>query len=194
MPHSHSHWPYYYYVKHHRNMFWGPSRLVWFGLGSVATWAWIRHHHHHHQHRCEGTMWPPRAVDYRGRPSSWEREAAADGGAGGERRQMPPAMPTSMSREDSEWRRPMRQGQGTGTAPVPVPSTGVPPGPQLQSPPPPPVDHHQDFERLREMGRNAEETVSFFEFLLGPGTTCLGDPRESVPSPARSLIIFFCHG
>jgi len=139
-------------------MFCGPSRLIWFGLGSVATWAWIRHHQ---QHRCEGTTWPPRAVDYRGRASSWERQAAADDD-GGERRQMPPAMP--MSREDSEWRRPMpmRQGQGTGT--VPVPSTGVvvgaPPGPQLQSPPPP-VDHHQDLERLREMGRNAEETVSF---------------------------------
>ena len=110
-------------------------------------------------------MWPPRAVDYRGRASSWEREAADDdgAGAGGERRQMPPAMPMPMSRE--EWRRPMRQGQGMGTVPSTGASVGVP-GPQLQqSPPPPPpphVDHHQDFERLREMGRNAEETVSLF--------------------------------
>jgi hypothetical protein len=121
MPH-HTHWHSYY---KYRNMFGGPSRLVWFAFGSVATWAWIRHHEQHPRHHHG--VWCHRRVDY-GQPSDDERE----------RRQI-----SNMSRD---WQRPVPvpMGEGTGTAL----------GPQMRQTP---VD--PDAERLRQIGRNAEETV-----------------------------------
>jgi len=117
-------------------MFCGPTRLVWFGIGSVATWAWIRHHEDRRRlHDHQG--WCPARADYR------------------------PQTQTQTQNTPREWN-PMttgqgqawaahHQGQGTnGAAPAPAPAPGTPP----QSP------ADQDYERLRQIGRNAEETIS----------------------------------
>jgi hypothetical protein len=109
-------------------MFGGPSRLVWFAFGSVATWAWIRRHEQHPQHQHDG--WCQRRVDY-GQASDEERE----------RRQI-----SNMSRD---WQRPaVPMGQGTAA------TASGPQMPQMQQSPADP-----DTERLRQIGRNAEETV-----------------------------------
>ena len=142
MPNHHAHW-HKFYQHRNVNMFYGPSRIVWFAFGSVATWAWIRHHERNPQGTFQGTWCHPR-VDYRR-----VREEPFDGDHGyGERRQTP-----NMSRE---WQRPVPMSQGTGTSTA----TGVA-GPQMQQSP---VD--PDFERVRQMGRNAEETVSLLLGLL----------------------------
>jgi hypothetical protein len=138
----------------------GPSRLVWFGIGSVATWAWI-HHHRDQGSSCH------RRVDYqRGRAQWEEREEAhpapaPPGAAAGEWRQTP-----SFSRE---WplrpsHTPTHQGQGQGaTGGTPGPSsrfdnstTHVGPSGSGQREQP----LAEDSERLRQISRGAEETVS----------------------------------
>ena len=148
----------------------GPSRLVWFGIGSLVTYAWIRHHRDH----C------PR-VDYHRRGdgrAQWERER--------ERDEAPPPPPSApnygewrQTQSQSQWRPPY-QGQGPAAA-------GAPPAtPTLRfdsnsnsthvvPPPGGPAAGGQfdretqllesigittaDHERLRQMGRSAEETV-----------------------------------
>ena len=50
IPRRHVSW--HSYRKNYR-MLCGPSRLVWFATGSVATYAWMRHHHGH-----PGSFWP----------------------------------------------------------------------------------------------------------------------------------------
>ncbi|KAF8475228.1 hypothetical protein DFH94DRAFT_695248 [Russula ochroleuca] len=144
----------------------GPSRLVWFGIGSLATYAWIRHHRDH----C-----PPR-VDYQRR--------GGDGRGQWEREEAPPPPPPS-GPNYGEWRqnqnqwRPAHQSQGqgpttTGAPPTPtphfdsnsthvVPPPGGPAGGQLdqetqllESLGIPRAEH----ERLRQIGRSAEETIS----------------------------------
>jgi len=139
MRHHHVHWNSHY---KYRNMFCGPSRIVWFAFGSVATWAWIRHREQNPQHHCQGG-WGHRRVDYG--PASDAAAAAADGG-GEQRRQTS----STMSRE---WQRPMPIGQGQGTG---ISTPGAP-GPQMQQSP-----GDQDVERLRQIGRNAEEAVRLF--------------------------------
>jgi hypothetical protein len=130
MRNHHVHWNSYY---KYRNMFCGPSRIVWFAFGSVATWAWIRHREQNPQHHCQGG-WGHRRVDY-----------GFDAADGGERRQTS----SSMSRE---WQRPpMSMGQGQGTGIISTPGA---PGPQMQQ-----STGDKDVERLRQIGRNAEETV-----------------------------------
>ena len=116
-------------------MFYGPSRIVWFAFGSVATWALIRHREQNPRHHCQGG-WGHRRVDYdyHGVPSD------AAGAGGGERGQ------TSSSTMSREWQRPMPMGQNQGT--------GISTPPQMQQFP-----GDQDVERLRQIGRNAEETV-----------------------------------
>ena len=99
-------------------MFCGPSRLIWFGIGSFATWAWIRHHENQRLNG-QGGWCPQRRVDYRAQ--------------------------TQTQDTSREWN-PTTMGQGTGGAP----------GTQ---PPQSPLGD-QDYERLRQMSRNAEETVS----------------------------------
>jgi hypothetical protein len=111
-------------------MFCGPSRLVWFAFGSVATWAYIRHHHHHHH---QGAACPPPRVGYgynpgHGHRAQWEER---------ERDQSPPNNNVSSSppggRGDyGQWRPPTQP-----TTPMDI-----------------------DRERLRQIGRSAEETVS----------------------------------
>jgi hypothetical protein len=117
-------------------MFFGPSRLVWFAFGSVATWAWIRHHeNHHHQGAC-----PPRVGygHYPGR-AQWERER--------ERDQPPPANASSPGPDYGQWQRPTPTQTQTQTQQSEGSMT--------------PMDY--DHERLRQMGRSAEETVSAAE-------------------------------
>lgn len=121
-------------------MFCGPSRLVWFGIGSFATWAWIRHHENQRVHG-QGGWWPPRRVDYGAQTQTQDTS-----------REWNPT-PT------------MGHGQGQGQG------TSGAPGTQPQSP----MVGDQEYERLRQMGRNAEETVSglglvaraFFWFFPG---------------------------
>jgi len=127
MPH-HAYWHNNY---HHTRpfMFYGPSRLVWFGIGSFATWAWIRHHENQRLNG-QGGWCPQRRVDY------------------------PAQTQTQMQNTSREWTPTMGHGQGQGTSGAP--------GTQPQSP----VVGDQDYERLRQMGRNAEETVSGFAGLL----------------------------
>lgn len=118
-------------------MFWGPSRLVWFAFGSVATWAYIRHHHQHPHpqhdwhHRVGCNAGPGRA--------QWEER---------ERDQSPPNNNNASSSPDGRG----DYGQWRPTQPQRQPQTQT----QSESMTPMDVDH----ERLRQIGRNAEETIS----------------------------------
>ena len=120
-------------------MFCGPSRLVWFAFGSVATWAWIRHHHHNHQdyQRGMGSSCPPR-VGYTGR-AQWEQQQ--------QQQQPDQSHPNNSSSSLSPAR-----GDYIGQSTQPQQ-----PQPQPQSPT---LMDREDYERLRQMGRSAEETVS----------------------------------
>lgn len=118
-------------------MFWGPSRLVWFAFGSVATWAYIRHHQQHpHQgwhHRVGYNAGPGRA--------QWEER---------ERDQSPPNNNNNNASSSPDGRG--DYGQWRPTQPQRQPQTQT----QSESMTPMDVDH----ERLRQIGRNAEETIS----------------------------------
>ena len=130
-------------------MFCGPSRLVWFAFGSVATWAWIRHHHHHHEHHGAGGAACPPRVGYggynpqAGRPEWEQRDQSAA-----------PANNASSSSSSSS---PRRGDYGQWRpAQQPQPPTQAGQVPQSESMTPMDRDH----ERLRQIGRSAEETVS----------------------------------
>ena len=137
----------------------GPSRLVWFGIGSFATWAWIRHHENERLHgRGHGHgEWCPRRVDYPAQTQPQTQNA---------------------SREWNSNPNPM-MGQGQGIPTVTSGAPGGAPQPQL------PSLADQDYERLRQMGRNAEETVSFwFDFFCCPQIASW--ERENVLTDTRS--------
>ena len=121
----------------------GPSRLVWFAFGSVATWAWIhhqrhhRHRHHHHDHQQGmGDTCPPR-VGYTGR-AQWEQQ---------QQRDHDQSHPNNASSSPSHAR-----GDYIGQPTQPQPQQPQPQSPTLMD--------REDYERLRQMGRSAEETVS----------------------------------
>jgi hypothetical protein len=146
MPYHHAYWHNYYRRPF---MFCGPSRLIWFGIGSVATWAWIRHHENE---RFQGRGWcpsPRSRIDYRAQPQPQTQTQTQTA--------------QNPSREWNDY--PMMasqggQGQGTsGTAPGTTNAVAPPP-----SPPPPlqssPAAAEQEYERVRQMRRDAEETVS----------------------------------
>ena len=155
MPHHHL-----WYNHHNRyRMFCGPSRLIWFGVGSVVTYAFMRHHRDL-DHGQVGGFCRPR---FEQRRVQWESDGAP-----------PPPPPSGAAspnhgqwQQTREWR-PTDQGPSAG---APIPSTHVvPPGgpgqrePAAQQQPQPqdslPVVTDHDYERLRQMGRSAEETVS----------------------------------
>jgi len=180
------------HFKRHR-MFYGPSRFVWFTIGSVATWAWI--HHHHRKHNGEGCPrrveynWRDR-VDYPGTPAQTNASSSPSPSsppppdyAEWQRRQQ------QHQQQPSEWWRPTpthpSQSQvapgGRFDAHVPGSSdvglNGNGSGPALQREPGVaaaaaaaaagtvtaaetafPID--LDAERLRQIGRNAEETIN----------------------------------
>ncbi|KAI9451843.1 hypothetical protein F5148DRAFT_532214 [Russula earlei] len=183
MPHHHIHW-HDDYAKHCKRMIYGPSRLVWFAVGSLATWAWMRHHRECHDRpgRC-----PPRLEHHhdRGSHARWER--VPDDTVSSEPSPPPPLPPTDYA----EWRQQQRQAttpftRGWGptrqsgarfdarVAPPPPPSlNGESASAGADGQPEPPADGPAPFsvdvdpERLRQMGRNAEETVSRTVFLDG---------------------------
>jgi len=130
------HHPYWHHYYKRYNMFYGPSRLVWFAFGSVATWAWIRHHENNPHY--QGTSFcRPRVAGYRDRDRShWERD---------DDQAPPPPNPNASS-----------PGSGSGSDYGQWRPTQ--PQPQPQSMTPTPMD--RDHERVRQIGRNAEETVS----------------------------------
>ncbi|KAH9032313.1 hypothetical protein EDB84DRAFT_1438647 [Lactarius hengduanensis] len=62
--------------RHHgfyNPMFYGPSRFIWFSIGSLATLAWMHHH------RTKDACRPPAQIGYDDRfrgHGQWEREAS----------------------------------------------------------------------------------------------------------------------
>jgi hypothetical protein len=164
MPHPHAFLHnYQHHIYRRPFMICGPSRLVWFGIGSVATWAWIRHHEKErlhgrgHGHGHGHGEWCPRRVDYPAQTQTQTQNA---------------------SREWNSNPNPMmghRDGQGQAQGATIATTTsgaqgGAPQPPQLPSP-----GADQDYERLRQMGRNAEETVSLGLLLLQIDSTIVGE-------------------
>ncbi|KAI0292293.1 hypothetical protein BC826DRAFT_1019705 [Russula brevipes] len=145
MPHHHAYW-----YNHGNRMFMcGPSRLVWFGIGSVATWAWIHHRHNRdrdHDHQHGGGLWGyRRRVDCRGREDAPEYQPPLS-------REWPPSMRPGPRLDAQAQAAPAApSGAGAGSASVGGPSQREPVAPALAD---------QDLERLRQFGRNAEETIS----------------------------------
>jgi hypothetical protein len=150
MPHHHAYW-----YKHHNNRMFmcGPSRLVWFGIGSVATWAWMHHRHNHnhnhdHDHQHGSGPWGyRRRVDYRGReedaPEYQHQQQQPLS------REWPPMMRPGPRLDAQAQAAPAAPG-GAGAGSAGGPGQREPMAPALAD---------QDLERLRQFGRNAEETV-----------------------------------
>ena len=147
--------PYHlYWHKHHRfyNRMFGPSRFVWFTIGSVAAWAWMRSHRH------DGCRYERVGYDSR---AQWERGAPYGSAGRGHSDQQ------QQQQNNASWG--WRQGTGApadsrfdARAPNDL-NAGA--GRQrsvavAEAPQPPIVD--QERERLRQMGRNAEETVRVY--------------------------------
>ena len=193
MTNHHVFWHNHY--NRHR-MFYGPSRLVWFTIGSVATWAWI---HHHRKHNGEGCSW--RVEHSRRDRVDYPRTPAQDNASSSSSPPPPPDYTEWQRRQQQqqqprEWSRPAptypSQSQGApggpfgahvlGSSDAGLNGNGSGPAPQRE----PgvagvaaaaaaertvtaaettfPLD--LDAERLRQIGRNAEETVSIAIFSL----------------------------
>ncbi|KAI0256002.1 hypothetical protein BJV78DRAFT_1151421 [Lactifluus subvellereus] len=132
----------------------GPSRFVWFTIGSVATWAWMRSHHH------EGGCSSAR-VCYDSRA---QRERVAPyGSAGyGHGDQQPQQQQQQQDKASWGWRQgagapPDSRFDAAARAPSDVSADGGRQGPAAEAPQFP-VDPER--ERLRQLGRSAEETIS----------------------------------
>jgi len=128
---------------HHRlhyPMFFGPSRFIWFSIGSLATFAWMHYRRGDHLN-CRRTsqigydggsghgQWypqgrPARFDQQQQQPQQWESRQGADGSHidanGGQREPPPPVVAEASGRFPAD----------------------------------------REFDRLREMSRNAEETIS----------------------------------
>jgi len=126
----------------------GPSRFVWFTIGSVATWAWMRSHHHG---GCSSARigYDPRA--------QWERGAPYGSGGYGHGDQQ-----QQQQQNNASWG--WRQGtvappdsRFDARAPGDVNAGGGGQGPVTEAPQSP---ADQERERLRQMGRSAEEAIS----------------------------------
>ncbi|KAH9965050.1 hypothetical protein BGW80DRAFT_1346183 [Lactifluus volemus] len=108
-------------------MFYGPSRFIWFSIGSIATLTWMHYHQQHKDRPFSRIGCGPRA--------QWERNAPPYGSAGN---------------NATSW-----GGQGVANGQPHDGSIAE----ALQSSRP--IDHmDQERERLRQLGRNAEETIS----------------------------------
>jgi hypothetical protein len=124
------------------NMICGPSRLVWFAVGSVATWAWIRHHHgghgacpprvgygyHPHPHAGRAAQWEQH--DQSAPPPPNNASSSSSPGHGGDYGQWRPTQPQPPAQTQTQ-----TQGQSESITPM-------------------------DRERLRQISRSAEDTVS----------------------------------
>ena len=123
-------------------MFFGPSRFIWFSIGSLATFAWMHYRRGDHLN-CRRTsqigyeggsghgQWYPQGqsahFDHHHHQQQWGSRQGADGSHvdanGGGQSEPPPAVVAEAS----------------GRLPA-----------------------DREYDRLREMSRNAEETVSWF--------------------------------
>jgi hypothetical protein len=139
--------PYDYYHRPHHwlkygNRMYGPSRFIWFSIGSIATLAWMHHQHKDHP-PCSRIGYGPRA--------QWEhRNANANppyGSAGSYNQQQQ----QQQQQNNTSW-------GGQGVANNGQPHDGSMVEVLQPSRPVDPVDLER--ERLRQLGRNAEETVS----------------------------------
>ncbi|KAF8498529.1 hypothetical protein F5888DRAFT_178983 [Russula emetica] len=161
--HPHPHYWNHHFYKRRFNMFYGPSRLVWFAFGSIATWAWIRHRHDEKHHHFQGAGCPPR-VGYGYNPghraAQWdhehERDQSTPNTSNNNASSSSPGPSPGRGDFGQQWRQPIQ--------PQPQPPTQPPTRSQSQSqsesmmPTQTPMD--RDHERLRQIGRNAEETIS----------------------------------
>ncbi|KAH9000433.1 hypothetical protein EDB92DRAFT_502787 [Lactarius akahatsu] len=129
--------------RHHgfyNPMFYGPSRFIWFSIGSLATLAWM--HHHRSKDACRSSAQIGYDDRFRGH-GQWEREASP--------------------RRFDEQQQQRQQQQQWG-----------PPPPVAEASGRSPVDREQ-LDRLREMSRNAEETVRLFVCFVVVG--CRSDNK-----------------
>lgn len=124
-------------------MFFGPSRFIWFSIGSLATYAWIHYRKGDHLN-CRRTA-----------------QVGYDGVSGHGHGQWGPQ---GWSARFDERRQQQQWGSRQGADDSRLDANGG----QRESPPPVVAEASErfpadrDFDRLREMGRNAEETVRSF--------------------------------
>jgi hypothetical protein len=133
MPYDYHHHPHHWFKY---RMFYGPSRFIWFSIGSIATLAWMHHHQQHKDRPFSRIGCGPRA--------QWERNAPPYGSAGSYNQQQ-----QQQQNNATSW-----GGQGV--------TNGQPHDGSIAEAlqPSRPIDHmDQERERLRQLGRNAEETV-----------------------------------
>lgn len=136
-----------FWHNHHRfyrPMFFGPSRFLWFSIGSLATFAWM-HHHRGDKWSCRRTT----QIGYDG--SSGNGQWGPQGrSARPDEQQQQQQWGSRQAANDSYFG---ANGGQSGT-PLPPPPVVAEAGERF------PAD--RDFDRLREMSRNAEETVRSF--------------------------------
>ena len=137
-----------YWHKHHRvyNRMFGSSRFVWFTIGSVATWAWMRSHHRHDS--C-----PSARIGYDSR-AQWERGAPYRSAGYGRS--------DHQQQKNASWDWRQRIGAPPDScfdarAPSVAKASDERQGSPVEAPQSSVVD--QERERLRHMGRSAEEAV-----------------------------------
>ncbi|KAH9074745.1 hypothetical protein EDB83DRAFT_2515609 [Lactarius deliciosus] len=112
--------------RHHKlynPMFYGPSRFIWFSIGSLATLAWMHHH------RTKDACRHPAQIGYDDRfrgHGQREREAS------------PRRFDEQQQQQQQQWGPPPPVAEASGRSPV----------------------DREQLDRLREMSRNAEETIS----------------------------------
>lgn len=126
---------------HHRfynPMFYGPSRFIWFSIGSLATFAWMHYRKGDHLN-CRRTA----QVGYDGGSGhgQWGRSTRFD------EQQQPQQQQHWGPHGGADGSRFDANGGQRAPSPVVVEASGSLP-----------VD--REFDRLREMSRNAEETIS----------------------------------
>ena len=134
-----------FWHAHHRlynPMFFGPSRFLWFSIGSLATFAWL--HHRKGEHCRPASQIGYDRVHGQWGPQGWN--ARFD-----EQQQQQQQQGTRAPDED----RSRFDGIGGRREPSPSPSVGAEASGRFTT--------DRELDRLREMSRNAEETVSFFD-------------------------------
>lgn len=129
------HYP--FYGRYNSMMFCGPSRFLWFSFGSLATFAWMHYHRDHCRSKAQiGYDHGHGRWSHHGRSTRFDDEPQQQQ-QWGTRRDV--GAPDDVSRFDAN---------GGRREPVVAEASGR-------------YSADREFDRLREMSRNAEETVSF---------------------------------
>jgi hypothetical protein len=144
----------------------GPSRFVWFTIGSVATLAWI------HSHRNKDTSCCPARIAYGTSPRAQREHGTAPpyGSAGGGGNSPSEQQQQQQQQYNASWgwRRGVPDPRFDTRAPINVGAGSAQHGSVAAEEAPPPalpspgvidLAAEKEFERLRQIGRNAEETV-----------------------------------